>query len=93
MLLTISTVKVGIWHDDTRILQPGCHEFIKVKSFVDYRHALVKRCDSISKLVDGWTYHAKPDFDEGLTDYILSGVPESDMTPQYVIEYFHSLGL
>jgi hypothetical protein len=93
LLLTISTIKAGLWFDRTRTVASGSHPFISAESYVNYRHAVVKNCATIAKSVDGWLYITKGDFHDALTDYILSGVRESEMTPKYVIDYLDSLGL
>ena len=93
LLLTISTIREGIWYDDTRLIHAGSHEFIQENSYVNYRYAVIKKCVLIAKMVDGWVYHTKRDFSNDLTDFVLSGVRESDMTPCYVLDYLDSLGL
>ena len=91
LLLTTSTIREGVWHDPTRVLEAGCHPFINQKSFVNYARSIVKRCDGIVKCVEGWTYHPKENFDADLTELILTGVWESEMTPNYVFDYLNSL--
>lgn len=93
LLLTVSTIREGIWYDPTRTLEAGCHPFIKEPSYVNFAFSVVKKCASITKMVDGWVYHPKPDFPHDLTEYVLSGARESEMTPIYVLDYLTSVGL
>jgi hypothetical protein len=92
LLLTVSTIREGVWHDPTRILPAGCHPFIGSESFINYRFSIIKRCDVITNMVDGWVYHTKADFPANLTDGILAGARESEMTPRYVLDYLDDSG-
>lgn len=93
LLLTVSTIRDGIWHDTTCLLAAGCHSFIVSPSSVNYRLSVVKNCNSISTMVDGWVYHPKAAFPENLVDQMLAGVRVSDMTPKYVVDYLDAIGL
>lgn len=50
LIVSISSVKAGVWHDDTCVLAIGDHPFIKQASWVDYRSA---RIEPAAKLTSG----------------------------------------
>ena len=50
LLVSLSTVKMLSYYDQTCLLSAGCHEFIKQDSFIDYGKA---RIETAQKLMDG----------------------------------------
>jgi hypothetical protein len=51
VLVSLSTVRPGIPHDPTCVLQPGCHPFVKHESYVLYRRARIDPVAHVQKLV------------------------------------------
>lgn len=41
VLVNLSSVRPGIHHDPTCVLQPGCHPFVETESYVRYRDARI----------------------------------------------------
>lgn len=88
LLLSFSSIKEGVRHDATRLVQVGEHPFITKPSFVEYRHARVAPCDHLIKCIEGWTFLPKEPVSEDLCERMRSGVTESLFTPQFAIEYY-----
>ncbi len=49
VLVNLSSVRPGIHHDPTCVLQPGCHPFVDSECYVRYRDA---RIDSVAELIE-----------------------------------------
>lgn len=88
LLLNFSTVKQGVWHDPTCIVEAGVHPFITSQSFVEYRFAQIQSGERLSKMVNGWVYRrARDDVDANLVNSMLAGVTESPFTRGRVKKY------
>jgi len=86
LLVNLSTVKGG-FHDQTCILEPGCHRFISEKSYAVYRLAEIQPATRLSKMVDGWVYSTHDDASEDLANQIMAGVCVSPHTPRRIKNY------
>lgn len=91
VVLTISTIKDGQWHDPTVIIDIGTHKFIKAKSFVHYAYAQVMDCSAISRDVDSWVFMPKDEMVESVVSTMFYGAHRSEMTPRFVLDYIASL--
>lgn len=49
LIVSISSVKQGIWHDNTCILEIGDHKFITRQSWVDYRSTRIEPASKLNK--------------------------------------------
>ena len=52
VLVSLGTVRPGIPHDPTCVLEPGCHAFVKVESYVVYKRARIDPLAHVQKLVE-----------------------------------------
>lgn len=91
LVLSVSSIKQGVWHDPSCEIPAGVHEFISHPSFVSYRHATIVNCEHIEKCIEGWVYHAKGVMPVEWTDRMLEGAFTSDMTPRFVLNYLDTL--
>lgn len=91
LLVNVSTIRKGVWHDPTTIVKAGEHLFCKDDSSVEYRFAIIERADKLTRMVAKKFYHPHSDISDGLLQAFLDGVEDSDHTPQYVLDYFSKL--
>lgn len=91
VLVTISTIYEGVWYDPTCTIEADSHPFVKHASYVNYRFSVLKDCERLGKLVDGWYYHPKDPIDDQVLENICSGILKSDFTPRYVQKYYANL--
>lgn len=47
LFVSLSSVKAGVWHDQTCILEAGDHPFVTKKSWVDYRTTRIEEANKI----------------------------------------------
>jgi hypothetical protein len=87
LIVPISSVKPGIYHDPTCVLDPGAHPFITVQSYALYRRSETILSSLLTKCVDGWLYLKKEDATADLVDRILAGVLESEFSPERIRTY------
>jgi len=87
LLLNVSTIRDGQFHDNTCELAPGCHPFIKDPSWVVYRSAQIQAAARLGKMVDGWVYKLHDPASIELADQMLGGVATSRFTPKFVKDY------
>jgi hypothetical protein len=85
--VNLSTIRPGVFHDDTCVVVPGEHPFIQVPSYVVYRSAQVQAAERLVKLVAGWVYKPHAPASVELTDRMLAGVGNSRFTPKFVRTY------
>lgn len=88
LAVSVSSIKDGIKHDDTCLLDSGCHEFITKHSFVMYGRIQKLRSESIEKCVGGWVYKPKQDLSDDQFVRIAEGVATSPFTPRWAKTYF-----
>lgn len=79
----ICTLRLGIPHDDACVLSPGAHPFVKVDSYISYRHACVESEDhAVAMLAKGvWTVHeasCSPD----VLQRVVDGLCRSRLVPR-----------
>ncbi|NEH52970.1 hypothetical protein GR210_29810 [Rhizobium leguminosarum] len=87
LLINITSVKPGKYHDPACELDVGDHAFIKHPSYALYRLAETMRADRISKLVNLNYYLTKDDWDPVIFQRIVDGIRNSDDTKPRVIKY------
>lgn len=60
VLVNVSTVREGAEIDPTCIFEPGCHPFVKQKSFAVYRSARVEPAARVAKLARQGLFKPQP---------------------------------
>jgi len=76
--------------DQTRLLNAGCHPFVKHKSFVNYRRAKTYSKLDLEKLVREGKAEPKEPMPLETLEYIISGMRESTRTRPPVKSYFEN---
>lgn len=88
LAVSLSSVKQGMKHDTTCVLDAGCHDFVTKKSFAMYGKIEKLRSTHLSKCVAGWLYKPKGEMPDEYFDRICAGVEKSDFTPGWAQKYF-----
>lgn len=77
VLVSVSTVRTGIPYDDTCVLSPGCHAFVKDKSYVVYRRARIEQVLHVAQLVERGLFKPHSPFTPQLLTLIAVGLKSS----------------
>ncbi|CDN56511.1 Hypothetical protein RG1141_CH41970 [Neorhizobium galegae bv. officinalis bv. officinalis str. HAMBI 1141] len=87
LLINITSIRPGKYHDPACELDVGDHAFIRHPSYVLYRLAETMRADRIGKFVDLNYYLTKDDWEPVIFQRIVNGIRNSDDTKPRVIKY------
>lgn len=79
--------------DNTRLLEPNEHEFIRRHSYVFYRETSLLGVQRIEACLESKEYAQKEDISEELYYRIASGVFESRQCPKFAKKVLQDLGL
>jgi len=74
--------------DQTTILNPGDHEFIKAKSFLNYNRARILSIATIEGLIKEGRAKIKPAMKPDILAKIVDGLRKSEHTPQEVLTLY-----
>jgi hypothetical protein len=88
LLLNVSSIRDGKFHDPACVFAGGEHPFIKNPSYVYYQMADQKRAQSISDLVAKAYYTEKDALDPIHFTNVCDGIMQSKFTKPWVKEYF-----
>lgn len=88
LLVSISSVKPGRWNDESCLLYPGEHPFIKKDSFVDYASARIELGDKLLRGVKAGKLIPQDPVTEEVFARICAGVMASRRTPRYIRQFF-----
>jgi hypothetical protein len=89
-LVRLSTVRPG-YIDQTCILEPGEHPFVKAQTFVNYQRAEIYQRTHIDKCISGWLYTPREPMANDVMARIVDGVTASIQTPRKVKKYLAAL--
>jgi hypothetical protein len=90
--VSLSSIKPGVSHDSTCIVDPGEHPFIEVSSFVLYAKPQQLFRSGIAKSIGSRIYTAKEDCESVLLERIRAGLMSSPFTPRWAKDYFRMNG-
>ena len=88
LLLNVSSIRKGKFHDPACVFEGGEHPFIKNHSFVFYRQAKQIRAKSISESVANSYYTEKDALGPVHFAKVCEGIMQSKFTEPWVKEYF-----
>lgn len=86
-LTTVATWRNSLC-DGTRILDAGCHPFIKRRSYVLYRSSRIELGSTLARGVDQGVFVPRDPFDEKLLDAVVEGILASPHTPRKLKSFF-----
>lgn len=80
VLVNVSTIRQGVRHDQTCVLNAGCHPFVKHDSYIVYRSARIERASHVQRLVHQGLFRPHTPFEEGLLALVKVGLRSSPFT-------------
>lgn len=91
LLLNVSTIREGSFHDPACIVNVGDHPFITSQSYVVYRSGQIQKAERLTLMVDGWVYKKHQPACDALVKKMLDGVTVSRFTPKFIISYLDAI--
>lgn len=91
LIVSVSSIKPNVRHDQTCLLHPGDHPFIRTPSFVRYASARIEPVSKIKKGVDQGVFVQRDPIDGGIFARICNGVAASAFTPRELKVFFASI--
>ena len=88
LLVNISSIYDGVFHDPACVLPAGCHKFIVRDSYVVFDRASTRKSAHIVKCVDGWLYKPNGPVNDEIFDQIAAGVLSSRFISRGMKKYF-----
>jgi hypothetical protein len=88
LLVSLSTIREGRYHDGTCEVPPGVHEFVTDHSFAFYGHARVERAAHLVKMEEAGVFFAKGDMPAHVVEAICAGIEQSAHTPNFVVRFY-----
>ena len=85
VLVNVSSVRKAPY-DDTCILEPGNHPFIRQRSYIAYRHARVERAESLAQKVNASLFTPHEPLDDELLKRVQNGLYKSPQTRRFLKE-------
>lgn len=86
IIVNISTLRTN--SDPTCILDKGDHEFIKHKSFVAYRKAVIFPSDKLKRYIDEGFFITKQVMKTDVFKRIEKGLVDSHSTPKNILDFY-----
>jgi len=74
--------------DQTTLLKPGDHEFVKDLSFANYSFARIRSVTFIEQLIKDGKAKIKDPINNSVLEKILMGIRKSEHTPQEVLAMY-----
>lgn len=81
LMVSISSIKPGMHHEQTCLLYPGDHPFIKWDSFVSYRTARIEMAQKVQNGVAQGVFIPKDPIDGAILARVCQGLMDSRQTP------------
>lgn len=92
LLVNVSTLRDGRFHDPACIMEPGEHKRVTVRSWIEYRRARAMHSAALVKGEAAWHYRRAEPVTDALFDRICKGLMVSDFTPNRMKKYFRGEG-
>lgn len=88
LMVSLSTIKPQNPFDDTCIIRPNEHPFIKHDSFVFYRKTAIQDCNKLIIGVNKGIFEAKGIIESTVFNRICNGIESSRYTPQKCLKFY-----
>jgi hypothetical protein len=88
LIVSVSSIQEGRFHDPTCLLTPGEHKRVTKPSWVEFRRCKAIHSYALTRGVAAWLYHADEPVTEVLFGRICKGLLESEHTPIRMQRYF-----
>lgn len=80
VLVNLSSIREGIHHDATCVLELGEHVFVKRASFVEYRRARIEQVTHVTKMVEQGLFKPQEPMSHEILGRVLEGLTRSPFT-------------
>jgi len=87
LVVNVTSVQQGAFHDPTCVLQPGCHPFITRASWVLYRGATVLKVPRLEANITSGDVRPGQPVSRLVYDQVRSGFDVSDLVPAKILRY------
>jgi hypothetical protein len=88
LIVSISTIRDGRFHDPTCIFEPGEHRRITAQSWANFRMSRAVLSRVLIKGEGAWLYRADVPVSDAILEKLCIGLLESDHTPLRLKRYF-----
>lgn len=88
LLVSVSSIKAGVFHDPTCVIAVGEHDFVTVPSFVEYRLAKTIDGARLKLCAENGIYIPKSPVSATLLARICDGLEDSSFTAAKLKKYF-----
>jgi hypothetical protein len=88
LLVSVSTIRNGRFHDATCEIEAGVHEFIKARSYTHYGAARVERGTRLVHLEKAGVFIAREAMPEEVVQAIAAGIEVSEHTPNFAQKFY-----
>lgn len=91
LIVSLSSIKPGNFHDKTCLLYPGDHPFIRHDSYVNYRHARIEAERRLRLGIRDGKFIPHDPFGDEIFFRICQGIMESRFTAHKIKEFYRCL--
>lgn len=88
LLISISSIKPERFFDDSCVIEPGEHAFIRHASYVLYSKPEIYSRRKILQNLERWYFSKKDDVSDELFKKIVDGFYSSEFIPKLYLTYF-----
>ena len=88
LMVSLSTIRIGVPYDPTCILYEGDHPFIKHESYVFYQKARLENAVKILRGVKSGQLIPQDPIDQGVFARVCKGLQESRLTPPKYLDFY-----
>jgi hypothetical protein len=92
LIVSISTLHLGRFHDPACVIEAGAHRKITVQSWAVYKLCRAVQSASLTKGEAAWLYRADEPVSNGLYEQLCKGVLESEHIAPRLRRYFEGKG-
>jgi hypothetical protein len=89
LLVNVTSIRDGIWHDPACVLQKGEHPFITHNSYILYAKAHLANVNYLLKIISLERNNSQADVSELLYKRICTGLINSDFTEDDCLDFFY----
>ena len=90
LLVGVSSVRQGLYHDPACLLYPGDHPFLVRQSFVNYRMARIEDAQKLINGVKKGVFSAKDILAGEIFARVCHGLTESRHTAPKILEFYEA---
>jgi hypothetical protein len=88
LIVSISTIRAGRFHDPACVFEPGDHRRITARSWANFRMSRAVPSATLVKGEAAWFYRADAPVSDAVLEKLCKGLLDSDHTPLRLKRYF-----